>query len=194
MTPIKKAGKITPETSVPLHKAVFLSRDGTINCDENHHYIYRPEDVIFNPGITEGLKRLKEAGYLLFIVTNQGGIAKGIYTHEDVKKVHEYMCQKLSEQGITIDKIYYCPHHESVKTCVCRKPSPYMINQAIHEFHIDKNKSWLIGDYSKDAKAAEAAGIKAIKLHKNQDITPAIDKILGIKPVSPNMNLDESEF
>lgn len=159
-------------------KAVFFDRDGTINSDEGHYYIYKPEDFVFNQGVIEGMKRLSKAGYLLFVITNQGGVAKGIYTREDVEKVHARMCDELQEYGVVINKIYYCPHHESVKTCVCRKPSPYMVNQAIDEFHINKNKSWFIGDSTKDMKCAEEAGVKAIKIHKNQDITPAIDQIL----------------
>ena len=140
------------------------------------------------------MKKLQDAGYLLFIVTNQGGIAKGIYTHEQVKEVHDYMCAEFAKNGICITRIYYCPHHESVKTCVCRKPSPYMINLAIEEFNIDRNRSYMIGDSPRDTKAAEAAGIKSIKIHKNQDITPAVNKILGIRAKTVNMNLDESEF
>lgn len=190
----KKTHPMTNTNSLSLHKAVFLDRDGTLNSDEGHYYIYRPEDVVFNPGVLEGLKRLKEAGYLLFIVTNQGGIAKGIYTHEDVRKVHDYMCSEFAKYGISIDKIYYCPHHESIKSCVCRKPSPYMINLAIEEFQVDRKESWLIGDGSRDIKAAEAAGIKSIKIHKNQDLTPAIERILGASSPLKNMNLDESEF
>lgn len=178
----------------PLNKAVFFNRDGTLNCDEGFDYIYRQEDVHFNPGVVEGLKKLQDAGYLLFIVTNQGGIAKGIYTHEQVKEVHDYMCAEFAKNGICITRIYYCPHHESVKTCVCRKPSPYMINLAIEEFNIDRNRSYMIGDSPRDTKAAEAAGIKSIKIHKNQDITPAVNKILGIRAKTINMNLDESEF
>ncbi len=191
---IKKPHPMTNTESFSLNKAVFLDRDGTLNSDEGHYYIYKPEDVVFNPGVMEGLKRLKEAGYLLFIVTNQGGIAKDIYTHEDVRKVHDYMCSEFARYGISIDKIYYCPHHESIKSCVCRKPSPYMINLAIEEFQVDRKESWLIGDGSRDIKAAEAAGIKSIKIHKNQDLTPAIDRILGVCSPLKNMNLDESEF
>ncbi len=104
------------------------------------------------------------------------------------------MCAEFAAYGISIDKIYYCPHHESIKSCVCRKPSPYMINLAVEEFHVDKKRSWLIGDGSRDIKAAEAAGIKSIKIHKNQDLTPVIDRILGVASPVRNMNLDESEF
>ena len=80
--------------STPLHKAVFFDRDGTINSDEGHYYIYKPEDFVFNPGVVEGMKRLQDAGYLLFVITNQGGVAKGIYTCEDVDRVHTYMCSE----------------------------------------------------------------------------------------------------
>lgn len=163
------------------HKAVFFDRDGTINSDEGHYYIYKPEDFVFNPGVIDGMKRLQQAGYLMFIITNQGGIAKGTYTREDVETVHRKMCDELANEGITITKIYYCPHHESIKTCVCRKPSPYMVNLAIEEYHLDKKKCWFIGDSSKDVKCAEDAGIRPIRIHKNQDITSAIDQILDKK-------------
>lgn len=163
----------------PFAKAVFFDRDGTINSDEGHYYIYKPEDFVFNPGVIEGMERLQEAGYLLFVITNQGGIAKGIYTHREVEAVHQYMCQELEKQGVHLTKIYYCPHHESVKTCVCRKPSPYMVNLALEEFHIDKKLSWFIGDSTKDVKCAEDAGVRPIRIHKNQDITPAINQILN---------------
>ena len=147
----------TSISTQPLNKAVFLDRDGTINSDEGHYYIYKPEDFVFNPGVIEGLKRLQKAGYLLIVITNQG------------------------KHGVTLTKIYYCPHHESIKTCVCRKPSPYMVNLAIEEFHIDKKRSWFIGDSSKDVKCAEDAGVKPLRIHKNQDITPVIDQILKSK-------------
>lgn len=163
-----------------FHKAVFFDRDGTINSDEGHYYIYRPEDFIFNQGVINGMLRLQTAGYLLFVITNQGGIAKGIYTHEDVKKTHDFMCGQLEKHGIKISGIYYCPHHESIESCVCRKPSPYMVNRAIEEFNIDKRLSWFIGDSHKDVECAEAAGIRSIRIRKNQDLTPVIDQILSV--------------
>lgn len=87
----------TSISTQPLNKAVFLDRDGTINSDEGHYYIYKPEDFVFNPGVIEGLKRLQKAGYLLIVITNQGGIAKGIYTREDMFKVHEKMCARIGK-------------------------------------------------------------------------------------------------
>ncbi len=120
-----------------MNKAIFLDRDGTINSDEGHYYIYKVEDFVFNPGVIDGIRRLNEAGYLIIVVTNQGGVAKGEYTIEDVENLHVYMCKELEKHGAHVDKIYYCPHHSSIDPCKCRKPSPYMIEQAIREFNID---------------------------------------------------------
>ena len=161
-----------------MNKAIFLDRDGTINSDEGHYYIYRIEDFVFNPGVIDGIRRLNEAGYLIIVVTNQGGVAKGDYTTEDVENLHAYMCAELEKHGAHIDKIYYCPHHSSIAPCECRKPSPYMIEQAIREFDIDKSATLLIGDGGRDIEAAEAAGIRGIKIPKNSDLTPVIDTIL----------------
>ena len=97
-----------------MNKAIFLDRDGTINSDEGHYYIYRIEDFVFNPGVIDGIRRLNEAGYLIIVVTNQGGVAKGEYTTEDVENLHAYMCAELEKHGAHIDKIYYCPLHSSI--------------------------------------------------------------------------------
>ena len=161
-----------------FHKAIFFDRDGTINSDEGHYYIYRSEDFIFNPGVIKGMKGLQEAGYLLFVITNQGGVAKGVYTDKEVDDVHNYMCEELKKEGVIITKIYYCPHHDSISSCDCRKPSPYMVNSAIQEFCIDKEQSWFIGDSTRDIECAKAAGIPSIHIQKNQDITAIIAKIL----------------
>lgn len=121
---------------------------------------------MFNPGVIDGSRRLNEAGYLIIVVTNQGGVAKGEYSIEDVEALHAYMCAELEKHGARIDKIYYCPHHDSVAPCPCRKPSPYMIEQAIREYGIDTSASLLIGDGSRDIEAAEAAGYEASKSRK----------------------------
>ena len=110
--------------STPLHKAVFFDRDGTINSDEGHYYIYKPEDFVFNPGVVEGMKRLQDAGYLLFVITNQGGVAKGIYTCEDVDRVHAYMCSELAKQGIQLTKIRGRISHRQAAILVHRRQPP----------------------------------------------------------------------
>jgi len=161
-----------------MQKAIFLDRDGVINSDIGHYYIYRVEDFVINKGIINSLKRFQDAGYIFIVITNQGGVAKGIYSCEDVNKVHHYLETILKENGILLQEIYYCPHHESVASCKCRKPSPYMINQAIKKYNIDISMSYLIGDSKRDIEAAEAAGVKGIKIEANEDISSYCDRII----------------
>ncbi len=164
-----------------MQKAIFLDRDGVINSDIGHYYIYKVSDFKINTGIIPSLQRFRDAGYLLFIITNQGGVAKGIYTINDVEKVHAHLLEILQQHNIKIQEIYYCPHHESVSICNCRKPNPYFINKAIADFNIDRTKSYLIGDSKRDIEAATAAGIKGIKIDANEDISKYCQQILEHK-------------
>ncbi|MDR2131083.1 MAG: HAD family hydrolase [Odoribacteraceae bacterium] len=161
------------------NKAVFFDRDGTINSTEGRYYVYRLDDLQFNPGVIDGIRRLNEAGYLVVVITNQGGIAKGIYEKRHVETFHGYMRFELRKHGARIDKIYYCPHHESVAPCCCRKPSPYLIELAMRQLDIDPAVSYMIGDSQSDMEAARAAGVTGIRIRPNSDLTPAIDRVLG---------------
>lgn len=160
-----------------MNKAVFLDRDGTLNSDEGHYYIYRPEDFVLNEGVVEGLKILQEKGYLLIVITNQGGVAKGEYTEEDVKAVHQKMEELLAEEGIKLTAVYYCPHHESVADCKCRKPSPFLIKQALGKYKLNPNKCYMIGDSERDVIAASKAGVRAFQIPKNSSIVNVCKKI-----------------
>jgi len=163
-------------------KAVFLDRDGVINVDKA--YVYRIEDFEFYPNVFKALKKLQDAGYKLFIVTNQSGIAVGYYTEEDFLKLTEFMLKEFEKEGIKIEKVYYCPHHEdgivekyAIK-CDCRKPESGMIRKAIQEFGVDPTKSFLIGDKENDILAAHKEGVKAALVKTGQgmkyvDITTA---------------------
>lgn len=162
-------------------KAVFLDRDGVIN-DGTLYYTYRPADFTLNPGVTEGLRLLQDAGYKLIVVTNQGGIAKGEYSDADVAATHAYMLQLLADAGIYIDGVYYCPHHSDVAPCSCRKPAPGLILSAIAEHGIDPATSILIGDSRRDIEAAEAAGVAGIKISKNENILPYCQQIAAACP------------
>ncbi len=160
-------------------KAVFLDRDGVINDDTGHYYIYKPEDFRLNEGVVEGLKLLLDACFMLIIVSNQGGVAKGIYTEDDVSRVHERLTDELKKHSLKIDAIYYCPHHESVSECNCRKPKPGMILDAIKEFDIEPQKSYLIGDSERDITAGEKAGLKeCFLIEKNSSIIPVCKSII----------------
>jgi len=152
-----------------MNKAVFLDRDGVINI-ERGDYTWRIEDFKFNESIFEFLKALQKKGYLFIIITNQGGIARGKYTHEDVIKLHKFMFNEFTDNDIEITDLYYCPHHSNVEKCLCRKPDSLMIEKAIARYNIDIEKSYFIGDSERDVIAGEKAGLKAIQVAKNSDL------------------------
>lgn len=145
-------------------KAVFLDRDGVLNVDVD--YLYRIEDLHWITEAPQALACLANLGYKLFVVTNQSGIARGYYTVAEMQRLHTYMQQELHKYGAQIEKFYYCPHHKEGKVakyaieCDCRKPKPGMLLQAMEEYAIDKEQSFLIGDSKRDIEAAQAAGIQ----------------------------------
>jgi D-glycero-D-manno-heptose 1,7-bisphosphate phosphatase len=140
------------------NKALFIDRDGTINIEK--HYVYKKEDFVFMPGIFDLLKHFTDNGYLLFIITNQSGIARGFYSEEDYTKLTDWMLNEFELKGIKITKVYHCPHHPDITgPCNCRKPKPGMILQAIEEFNINPSASVLIGDKKSDILAGENAGL-----------------------------------
>ncbi len=139
-------------------KALFLDRDGTINKDKN--YIYRVEDFEFQPGIFDLIRSYQNQGYLIFIVTNQSGIARGFYSENDYQILTDWMLNEFRKKKIEITKVYLCPHHpDFTGECECRKPKPGLILQAIKEFNISPVNSMLIGDKKRDILAGENAGI-----------------------------------
>jgi len=139
-------------------KAVFFDRDGTINVEKN--YLFKIEDFEFQPGIFELMKQYQDEGYLLFIITNQSGIARKLYAEEDFEKLNTWMIEQFNSAGIKITKVYFCPHHPKITgECECRKPKPGMILQAIQQFNISPVNSILIGDKKRDILAGENAGI-----------------------------------
>ncbi len=140
------------------NKAVFLDRDGTINIEKN--YLYKIEDFEFIPGAIEGMRLLQENGFLLVIVTNQSGIARGYYKEDDFFVLNSWMMKELDKRGVHISAIYYCPHHpdaivpEYRKKCLCRKPQIGMFESAIEELNIDLSQSIAIGDKLRDCEIA----------------------------------------
>lgn len=139
-------------------KALFLDRDGTINIDKG--YVYEKEEFEFQPGIFELVKKYVQQGYLIFIVTNQSGIARGLYTEKDYLQLTDWLRAEFSKKGIQIEKVYYCPHLPEISgPCSCRKPNPGMIVEAIREYNINPEMSVLIGDTERDLLAGREAGI-----------------------------------
>jgi D-glycero-D-manno-heptose 1,7-bisphosphate phosphatase len=141
-----------------VRKALFLDRDGTINIEKN--YVYKIEDFEFQPGIFDLISDYQKKDFLVFIVTNQSGIARGLYTEENYQTLTRWMTSRFEQEGITIAKVYHCPHHPEITgECYCRKPNPGMILQAIGEYKIDRVNSVLIGDKKSDILAGKKAGI-----------------------------------
>ncbi|SFC16176.1 D-glycero-D-manno-heptose 1,7-bisphosphate phosphatase [Flexibacter flexilis DSM 6793] len=153
------------------NKAVFLDRDGILNV-EIGDYVYRNEDFVVVPRAPEALRRLKDAGYILVVVTNQGGIAKGLYTAQEVWQFHQVL-QDVS--GNALDALYYSPYHDTTSKSLMRKPDSLMFERAIARFDIDPAQSWIVGDAERDLLAGHKVGVKGILVpsHKEQNSTYA---------------------
>lgn len=142
-----------------MNKALFLDRDGVINKEKN--YLYKIEDFEFIDGVFETCKYFQEKGYLIIIITNQAGIARGKYTEDDYEILTNWMIKEFEKNDIQISKVYHCPHHPDFSgDCECRKPNPGMILQAQRDFDIDLSQSILVGDKNSDIEAGINAGIK----------------------------------
>jgi D-glycero-D-manno-heptose 1,7-bisphosphate phosphatase len=161
-------------------KAVFLDRDGVIN-NGDLYYTYKKEDFFFNEDVFESLKLLRNNNFILIIITNQGGISKGEYSKNEVDNLHDFMLFELKKQDIDIAEVYYCPHHDSIEKCICRKPDSGNIEKAIARFDIDKEKSYLIGDGERDIEAGQKAGLTCFKIDKNESILEICRNIINQK-------------
>lgn len=161
------------------NKALFIDRDGVINNDVGHYYIYKENDFVLNNGIIEGLLKIQKHNYLIIVITNQGGIAKKKYSNIDVELVHNKMIREFSNNGIIITDIFYCPHHSDLEKCLCRKPDSLLIEKAIARYNIDVKKSFLIGDKESDINAGKKVGIQSYIVKKNTSILPIIKQILN---------------
>jgi len=143
--------------------AIFLDRDGTINEDPG--YISDPEKLVLIPEAGTALSLLKKNGYLLVVISNQSGIARGLMTAEDVDRVNSRLNSLLEKFNVKIDAFYYCPGHPEFSTeeeCECRKPSTKLLFEAVNKFNIDLNKSYFVGDLVSDIECGKNAGIKTI--------------------------------
>ncbi|RMA93309.1 D-glycero-beta-D-manno-heptose 1,7-bisphosphate 7-phosphatase [Hydrogenothermus marinus] len=144
---------------IQKNKALFLDRDGVINKEKN--YVHKIKDFEFIDTVFEACRYFQEKGYLIIVITNQAGIAKGLYTEKDFQVLTKWMIKEFEKRKIKISQVYYCPHHpDYTGKCKCRKPEPGMILKAKKEFNIDLEKSILVGDKNSDIEAGIAAGIK----------------------------------
>ena len=156
----------SPLTEKTKRRAVFLDRDGTINVEKD--YLYKIEAFEFIPGAQEAIKRLKEAGFVVIVVSNQSGVSRGYFDEDAVNRLHQHIQSELTAYGTSIDAFYFCPHHpdkglgDYKVDCNCRKGKPGMLLQAAREHDIDLQNSFMVGDKLADIEAGERAGCKSI--------------------------------
>ncbi len=154
-------------------RAIFLDRDGVINI--NHGYVYQQENFDFVDGIFDLVKEANNQNYLVIVITNQAGIARGYYSENDFGLITDWMIDKFSAKGCNIDSVYFSPYHPThgignyLKDDISRKPNPGMILDAAKDFNINLNKSLLIGDKITDIQAGISAGIKKNILFDTQN-------------------------
>jgi len=148
----------------PLKRAVFIDRDGTLNVEKN--YLWRIEDFEFIPGVPEAIGRLNRAGYLVVVVTNQAGVARGYFQLDDVTRLHAHVQQQLAACSARVDGFYVCPHHPEFgappQRCDCRKPAAGLLLKAADDFGIDLGNSFMVGDKRADIEAGLRAGCTPI--------------------------------
>lgn len=162
-----------------MKKCVFLDRDGTINVEKN--YLHKAEDFEWEYKAKEAIKAIKDKGYIVIVVTNQSGIARGYYDEKAVEKLHEYMNEELKKIDSKIDAFYYCPHHpkgigDYGKECDCRKPELGMFNKAHRDFKIDFKNSYMVGDKQSDLLAAKRLKMKPVLVETGHGLSEK-DKI-----------------
>lgn len=143
------------------NKAIFLDRDGVINKEVS--YLSDPNNFEFIEGSIEALKILNQKGFLLIIITNQAGIARGLFTEETLMAIHDKMINILKKNNLQLDDIYYCPHHpDFTGSCECRKPNPGMLLKAQSNFNINLTNSYMVGDTLNDVETGKAAKCKTV--------------------------------
>jgi D-glycero-D-manno-heptose 1,7-bisphosphate phosphatase len=158
------------------HKALFLDRDGVINFDPGD-YTMSVEEFEILPTVIEALVLAKEKGYKIIIITNQGGLAKGLYSIDEVHKMHDKLRAACADRNVSIDGIYFSPHHPDFGNSLTRKPASLLMERAIAIHRIDTEKSTMIGDRERDVQCAEKVGVKGILIPTNGALFEYVSKL-----------------
>lgn len=156
-----------------MNKALFLDRDGVINHDPGD-YTYSLAEFIILPTVFDALKLAQDLGYKIILITNQGGVAKGLYTQETVEEIHSYFRQSCLDHGIEITAIYYSIDHSEIGNSISRKPHSLMVERALQRYNIDPKQSIMIGDRDRDVQCAEGAGVRGIKMEVNSSLLEVV--------------------
>jgi len=158
-----------------MNKCIFLDRDGVLNV-ERGDYTFLPEDFKIVDGVPEAIKTLKDAGYLLLVITNQAGITKGLFSREQMHQCHNILMEKTH---FLIDKIYYSPYHPSFSESLSRKPDTLMVEKAIAKYNIDPKVSWFIGDRCRDIVCGQKMGLKTVLISDSETTKCSPDFVRG---------------
>lgn len=160
-----------------LRPCLFLDRDGVINHDPGDYTKNLSEFTIL-PTVMEALTLAKGAGFEVVLITNQGGLAKGLYTHEDVADIHAHLKDVCEENGTPILDIFYSPHHPSTGKSLSRKPGSLMVERACAKHQLDPARSWMVGDKQRDLDAASPVGVRGVLIEPNAPLLDAVNFIL----------------
>lgn len=160
-----------------MNKAVFLDRDGVIN-KELGDYVTAWDEFEFTQDIFKHLRKLQDNGFLLIVITNQGGVEKGRYSMETAVEILENMCAALKNEGIQITEYYFSPHHSDHSNSIDRKPDSIMLEKGIARFNVDVTKSYMIGDSERDIVAGNKVGLQSIKVDSNQNLSDIVEQIV----------------
>ena len=160
-----------------MKKAVFLDRDGVIN-KKREDYVKSIEEFILLKDSPSAIKLLNENGFLVIVITNQSAVSRGYLSREELENIHDFMKSELIKQDSHVDAIYYCPHKPE-EDCSCRKPKTKLVTDAIHDFLINKDSSWFIGDNDTDVLCAKRMGMKSKKMKANSSLLYYVKEIIS---------------
>jgi len=156
-----------------MKKVVFLDRDGVINR-EIGDYVFSLEKFELNKGLDTALNHWSSIGFSFAIITNQGGVSKQRYTKQEVCLINQFLINWFEERNLNLLEISFCPHHNSVEACICRKPDSLMLEKIIAKYNVSIEHSFLIGDSLRDIQAANKVGLKGIQIQANSNLNHII--------------------
>ncbi|WP_413380898.1 D-glycero-alpha-D-manno-heptose-1,7-bisphosphate 7-phosphatase [Alkalihalobacillus sp. 1P02AB] len=161
-----------------MRQAVFLDRDGVVNevLTKRVKFVNTPTDFLLLEGVGESIKLLNEAGFLVFVVTNQGGVGLGYMKETMLQKIHKKMTEDLSTFGASVDDIAYCPHKPD-EGCPCRKPEAHMLVELAKKYQVDLHSSVMVGDREPDIRAGQSAGCKTVLVNPRSKDTYDADAV-----------------